>query len=319
MLLLGEDPGLGQRPVGGRRQESDESAEAFDANIGEMITKQAAHRTAIEEFKKALSDLPALLGPPQEGEAQKPLIFIIDELDRCKPAFALALLERVKHFFSVPHVHFVLGVNSEQLCSSVRAVYGADIDARLYLQKFIHLTWTLSQRERYASDRSRSKYVRYLAQSMNFQGKDLETASAAASFAGAVAEKKRLSFRTIERVMALIAIAIATTPDSQLRVSPLIGGLALMKVLQPALFNQAKEGRLTYAEVQKFLPLAELEAETESSWGWASNWWQYVTDPNAPQELIQEMRRGLFSFSVSDRFDILPYTADLVMDNVSMR
>lgn len=298
---------------------SEESADAFDANIGEMITKQAAHRTAIEEFKKALSELPALLSPPKDAEPQKPLVFIIDELDRCKPAFALALLERVKHFFSVPNVHFVLGVNSEQLCSSVRSVYGSDIDARLYLQKFVHLTWTLSQRERYASDRSRSKYVRYLTQSMNFQGKDLETASAAASFAGAVAERKNLSFRTIERVMALIALAIATTPENHLRVSPLIGGLALMKVLQPSLFNQAKESRLTYAEVQRFLPLAELEADTESSWGWACSWWQYVTDANAPQELIQEMRRGLFSFSIGDRLDILSYTADSVMDNVSMR
>lgn len=119
--------------------------------------------------------------------------------------------------------------------------------------------------------------------------------------------------------MALIALAIATTPENHLRVSPLIGGLALMKVLQPSLFNQAKESRLTYAEVQRFLPLAELEADTESSWGWACSWWQYVTDANAPQELIQEMRRGLFSFSIGDRLDILSYTADSVMDNVSMR
>lgn len=298
---------------------SDESAEAFDVNIGEMITKQSAHRNAIDEFKIALSDLPSLLAKPSEGEEQKPLIFIIDELDRCRPAFALALLERVKHFFSVPHVHFVLGMNSDQLANSVKAIYGPGIDARTYLQKFIHLTWTLSQRERYASDRARGKYVRYLNQAMGFQGKDAEVANGALAFVGAIAERRGLSFRTIERVMAVIALAVVTTPESQLRVSPLVGGLALMKVLEPALFVKAKEGRLTWHEASAFLILEELQKDVEHSWGWSSNWWQYVTDPECPPELIDEMRRGIFTFSIGDRLDILTYTADVVMDNVTLR
>lgn len=298
---------------------SDESADAFDVNIGEMITKQSVHRDAIGEFKSALSDLPALLAPKAEGEEQKPLIFIIDELDRCRPAFALALLERVKHFFSVPGVHFVLGMNSEQLTNSVKAVYGSGIDARTYLQKFIHLTWTLSQRERYASDRARGKYVRYLNQSMGFQGKDADTANQALTFVGAIAEHRSLSFRTIERAMAVIALAVATTPESQLRSSPLIGGLALMKVLEPGLFVKAKEGRLTWQEANDFLILDELQKDKEYSWGWASSWWQYVTDPECPEALIQEMRRGLFAYNIGERLEILNYTADVVMDNVSLK
>lgn len=298
---------------------SDESAEAFDVNIGEMITKQSAHRNAIDEFKIALSDLPSLLAKPTEGEEPKPLIFIIDELDRCRPAFALALLERVKHFFSVPHVHFVLGMNSDQLANSVKAIYGAGIDARTYLQKFIHLTWTLSQRERYASDRARGKYVRYLNQAMGFQGKDAEVANEALAFVGAIAEHRSLSFRTIERVMAVIALAVVTTPESQLRISPLIGGLALMKVLEPALFVKAKEGRLAWHEASAFLILDELQKDTERSWGWTSSWWQYVTDPECPPELIEQMRRGLFTFNIGDRLEILTYTADTVMDNVTLR
>lgn len=298
---------------------SDESADAFDVNIGEMITKQSVHRDAIEEFKKALSDLPALLSPAVDGEEQKPLIFIIDELDRCRPAFALALLERVKHFFSVPSVHFVLGMNSDQLSNSVKAVYGSGIDARTYLQKFIHLTWTLSQRERYASDRARGKYVRYLNQAMGFKGKDAETANQALTFVGAIAERRGLSFRTLERVMAVIALAVATTPENQLRVSPLMGGLALMKVLEPSLFMKAKEGRLTWQEASSFLVLDELQKDTEYSWGWASSWWEYVTNPECPEELIQEMRRSLFSFNVGERIEILNYTADVVMDNVTLR
>lgn len=298
---------------------SDGSSEAIDATIGEMITKQSSHRSAIEEFKKSLSELPALLAPPQEDGVQKPLIFIIDELDRCKPAFALELLERVKHFFSVPNVHFVLGVNSDQLCSSVRAVYGNDIDARLYLQKFIHLTWSLAKRERHAHDRSRTKYVRHLIDGMNFSGQDRETAEYASLFVGAIAEERGYSFRTIERALALISIAVATTPENQLRISPIIGGLALMKVLEPPLFTKAKEGKISYKEILSFLPLEELKNDRDGNWSWAADWWQFVSDHDAPEELIQEMRRGLFSYNIDGRLNLVSYTADTVMDNISLR
>jgi hypothetical protein len=45
-------------------------------------------------------------------------------------------LELIKHFFDVPHVHFVLGTNMQELQNSVSARYGAGIDAGLHLQKF---------------------------------------------------------------------------------------------------------------------------------------------------------------------------------------
>ena len=51
---------------------------------------------------------------------EQPLIFIIDELDRCRPTFAIELLERVKHIFDVPNMVFVLGINRDELCKSLR-------------------------------------------------------------------------------------------------------------------------------------------------------------------------------------------------------
>ena len=36
----------------------------------------------------------------------QPLVFIIDELDRCRPTFAIELLERVKHIFDIPNMVF---------------------------------------------------------------------------------------------------------------------------------------------------------------------------------------------------------------------
>ena len=67
----------------------------------------------------------------------KPLVVIIDELDRCRPTFAIECLERIKHVFAVEGVVFVLGVYCDQLAESIRAVYGQGFDSHGYLGKFI--------------------------------------------------------------------------------------------------------------------------------------------------------------------------------------
>lgn len=71
-----------------------------------------------------------------------PLIFIIDEMDRCRPTFAVELLERVKHIFDVPNMVFVFGINRDELANSIRYVYG-DIEADIYLRRFFDVEFNL--------------------------------------------------------------------------------------------------------------------------------------------------------------------------------
>ena len=69
-----------------------------DKYLGELITKSDASKSVIQAFRDALAELPSLLVDAEEGSARQPLVIIIDELDRCRPVFALNLLERIKHF-----------------------------------------------------------------------------------------------------------------------------------------------------------------------------------------------------------------------------
>lgn len=78
------------------------------------------------------------------NSSHRPLLFIVDELDRCRPSFAVALLERIKHLFPIKHLVFLVGVDREQVKASVRAVYG-DIDAENYLHRFFDATLRLRQ------------------------------------------------------------------------------------------------------------------------------------------------------------------------------
>ena len=92
--------------------------------------------------KSAVKDRLDQLGEKVRDDTDHPLVFIIDELDRCRPTFAIELLERVKHIFDVPNIVFVFGINRGELVKSLESVYG-QIDAGTYLRRFFDMEFVL--------------------------------------------------------------------------------------------------------------------------------------------------------------------------------
>lgn len=76
-------------------------------------------------------------------KTDKRILFIIDELDRCSPAFAVKVLETIKHYFEIDGITFVLAVNTEQLAHTVKKFYGNDFDGYGYLNKFFDFPFSL--------------------------------------------------------------------------------------------------------------------------------------------------------------------------------
>ena len=64
------------------------------------------------------------------------LVIFIDELDRCRPNFAIEMLERIKHYFDDDRIIFIASVNREQLIHSIAKYYGTNFDSTGYLDKF---------------------------------------------------------------------------------------------------------------------------------------------------------------------------------------
>lgn len=73
------------------------------------------------------------------------LVIFIDELDRCRPAYAVQLLERIKHYFDDERVTFVFSVNFAQLQHTIKSYYGHFFDATRYLDKFFDLRISLPE------------------------------------------------------------------------------------------------------------------------------------------------------------------------------
>ena len=115
----------------------DSGIDASDKAIEKMLATFSQTKVTTESFKKKLTEL------AQTNGENAPLIVIIDELDRCRPTFALELLERVKHLFDVSNVVFILFIHTPALYSSIRKTYGQDINPSEYLQKFISITMGL--------------------------------------------------------------------------------------------------------------------------------------------------------------------------------
>ena len=88
-------------------------------------------RESFTEFKKYLSAITAWM----KDEKIK-LVIIIDELDRCKPTFAIQTLEIVKHIFDIENIVFLFAIDTKQLGYSISSVYGNDFDSVGYLCRF---------------------------------------------------------------------------------------------------------------------------------------------------------------------------------------
>ncbi|MBE3841137.1 NTPase KAP [Vibrio parahaemolyticus] len=76
---------------------------------------------------------------------QLPAFVFIDELDRCRPSYAVEMLETIKHIFDIRGVVFVVATDTNQLQHAVKSIYGAGFDADLYLGRFFDARYTLKQ------------------------------------------------------------------------------------------------------------------------------------------------------------------------------
>lgn len=141
-------PRLASLVTGGLVQASDVSALTAIADdaagAASDITDQALedavghHEEAQDEvgrFQSILANCAEAITKRETGAVRKLIIFV-DELDRCRPDYAIHVLECIKHFFSVDNVIFAIALDRDALNASIRAVYGDGINVNGYLRKF---------------------------------------------------------------------------------------------------------------------------------------------------------------------------------------
>ena len=95
--------------------------------IGNLIYKNLQLRKeAIKDIKEEIS----------KYTKNKRLIILVDELDRARPDYAVHFLEDMKHFFDIKNIIFLIATNRKQMESTVKCLYGQDLDFNGYYRKF---------------------------------------------------------------------------------------------------------------------------------------------------------------------------------------
>lgn len=110
------------------------SGEIVDPNKSQDVIDSAlsvkAIRNNVESFIEEL----------KKRSPGRKLIFIVDEIDRCKPSFAIDLLEVIKHYFQTDGIVFVVATNNSALSSTIKRYYGQDYNGGAYLERFFDFT-----------------------------------------------------------------------------------------------------------------------------------------------------------------------------------
>lgn len=247
--------------IGTDKDAAKETADIVDKYIANRLAKSNEDKATLVAFKKHLSQLSEEIGN------NEPIIFIIDELDRCKPDFALSLIESIKHLFSVPKVTFLLVMNRIQMEEAVRHQYGSGVDATRYLQKFISISTTLPK----PNDQEISIPKTYLNHCLNNMGYEVKTTAhqQIIEIFEDLVSFYDLSLREIEKSLTNFAIIHnATSGNLQLHNSIISVFFSIIKTTKPHIFREICSGRITYPELVTEASLKGLENE----------WW-----PEAPE------------------------------------
>ncbi|MEI9421503.1 P-loop NTPase fold protein [Mesorhizobium sp. Cs1299R1N1] len=131
---------IGELVKSGTEKITIEVESVIDQGTQKVIDRFNEKRKAADEFQMRLTNAVAAIG----SDRALPFYVIVDELDRCRPSYAIALLERVKHLFGAPNIAFVFATNSDQLRHSISGLYGAGFNGFAYLKRFFEITYQLS-------------------------------------------------------------------------------------------------------------------------------------------------------------------------------
>ena len=235
----------------------------------DSVESYAKRKSDLEDFKKSLAEFVA-----SESNG-KPVIFFIDELDRCNPSYAVQVLERIKHLFEVPNIVFVVAVNEKQFQYAVQGFYGSNnIDGQEYLRRFFDISFTLPtpdldeyakvlyERHHFDSFFSFPRNGYYSSYPSNNRENEVFL-----SFAGTMLAGSNLNLRLANKIFAYTRLAICGYGGGANICSDTFFLLCFIKVTNPQLFSDIKMGTFSIQglvdELEKQLPQGIFAAETD--------------------------------------------------------
>lgn len=227
-------------------------AELSGGSVSDIVESFQRECTLLDKFH---SELESAIGQLPAAGKKPTLIFFVDEIDRCRPTFAIELLERIKHLFDVPNIIFVLSLDKQQLEASIGAVYGQNIKAAEYLRRFIDLEYAIPAAKT-------KKFIESLFQRFGLNeifapraqfGELAYDRQHFIEFFAALAEAAELSLRAQERCITRLRVVMDQTPQDHYLQPVLVALLIALKAIEPDLFTRLYLGTASTEDVMNYL------------------------------------------------------------------
>lgn len=220
--------------------------------------RESEERVKLIEYLRKLADYVS-------NAYNHPLVVIVDELDRCRPSFAVEMLERIKHIFSVPHTVFVLGIDRQQLGKTIQAVYG-DIDVNRYLQRFIDVDFVFPEVDTgaFIDNVMKSYHIDdFFRDAPENAIKDL---SCFKQVYHSLCRYHHLALRDIEATIKLFTCVIRTYDKKSSMHPYLLAMMIILKFKKPDLYDAYVRGAATATELIEFFIPSHIAPDRASSY-----------------------------------------------------
>ncbi len=219
--------------------------------IKDAVDAYSAEKDLIRQFRELLSSAIATL---EENWKKNQLIVFVDEIDRCRPTFAVELLERIKHLFNVENAIFILALDKNQLSVSLKAIYGEGLDTNEYLRRFIDLEYSLPKIKAATFTKNlfdRFAFEPFFAERTHSEFRN-DKELLFRTF-NALSDLLSLNLRAREQCFTQISVTMMTTPKNHYFYPNLVTTLIVLKAGAPEIYKRYAFDRGLASEVIQYL------------------------------------------------------------------
>ncbi|MCK8094694.1 P-loop NTPase fold protein [Pseudoalteromonas sp. 1CM17D] len=142
-LLFSDDETENDQNQNSNKPTGSDFSPAVKALAQNLIKDHEAKNKSVEVIKAKLADWVNKF--EEQEDKSLPIFIFIDELDRCRPSYAVEMLEAIKHIFNVKGIVFVVATDTDQLQHTIKSIYGEGFDAKVYLGRFFNSRYSLKR------------------------------------------------------------------------------------------------------------------------------------------------------------------------------
>lgn len=207
----------------------------------------------LEDFRLKLLEAAREMSTSEE---HRPLVILVDELDRCRPSYAVEFLEVMKHFFNVNNIAFLLAIDESQLSASIKSTYGPQIDSTEYLRKFIDLRYSLPPG-------NLETYTEGLFDRYELEPYFQERAQRIPSFRGELGEFRQtsrllfaafnMSLRAQEQCLTHLSLVLRTTPTNMVLLPSVLSLLIVLRNCDAEYYKKIVNRSVSASQIVKDL------------------------------------------------------------------